>query len=309
MPRNQLTQVVITLQETVAIVNPEVGVMADLKTSMDHQVMLHQVATIPSLQTVPITVFRITRSKLTIWKELGLPNFCQEVVNGLNVHLLPNFKPMPNPIPFSIPEGPKSDCITKEVQDLLLDDAIEQVLPNCYSNRVFYSNVFTVPKPGTNLHRPVLYLKRLNTYINNQSFKMEGIKNLPSMVKQGYYMVKLDIQPREDATAVKTKKTSRRSVYDDEVYSTKLSVKCIVDTTDSIRCPVINAKEQRMSHNGVDVDSSGNNTTGNSSNSKSSSGSNGRSNNFNGSPSNVASGSNNTKSANGTNKCFQKNKK
>ncbi|EAL73827.1 hypothetical protein DDB_G0267180 [Dictyostelium discoideum AX4] len=57
------------------------------------------------------------------------------------------------------------------------------------------------------------------------------------------------------------------------------------------------------------VNSSGNNTTGNSSNSKSSSGSNGRSNNFNGSPSNVASGSNNTKSANGTNNRFQKNKK
>ncbi|KAM9974314.1 hypothetical protein ACTFIR_012835 [Dictyostelium discoideum] len=87
-----------------------------------------------------------------VWKELGLPNFCQEVVNGLKVHLLPNFKPMPNPIPFSIPEGPKSDCITKEVQDLLLDDAIEQVLPNRYSKRVFYSNVFTVPKPGTTLH-------------------------------------------------------------------------------------------------------------------------------------------------------------
>ncbi|KAM9957127.1 hypothetical protein ACTFIR_003864 [Dictyostelium discoideum] len=57
------------------------------------------------------------------------------------------------------------------------------------------------------------------------------------------------------------------------------------------------------------VNSSGNNTTGNSNNSKSSSGSNGRSNNFNGSPSNVASGSNNTKSANGTNNRFQKNKK
>ncbi|KAN0040689.1 hypothetical protein ACTA71_009027 [Dictyostelium dimigraforme] len=55
--------------------------------------------------------------------------------------------------------------------------------------------------------------------------------------------------------------------------------------------------------------SSGNNSTGNSSNSKSSSGSNGGSNNFNGSPSNVASGSNNTKSANGTNSRFQKNKK
>ncbi|KAN0045047.1 hypothetical protein ACTA71_006575 [Dictyostelium dimigraforme] len=74
----------------------------------------------------------------SVWKELGLPNFCQEVVNGLKIHLLPNFKPMLNPTPISIPEGPKSDCITKEVQDLLLDDAIEQVLPNRYSKLVFY---------------------------------------------------------------------------------------------------------------------------------------------------------------------------
>ncbi|KAM9955152.1 hypothetical protein ACTFIW_008816 [Dictyostelium discoideum] len=57
------------------------------------------------------------------------------------------------------------------------------------------------------------------------------------------------------------------------------------------------------------VNSIGNNTTGNSSNSKFNSGSNGRSNNFNGSPSNVASGSNNTKSTNGTNNLFQKNNK
>ncbi|KAM9996516.1 hypothetical protein ACTFIZ_002320 [Dictyostelium cf. discoideum] len=58
------------------------------------------------------------------------------------------------------------------------------------------------------------------------------------------------------------------------------------------------------------VNSSGNNTNGNSSNNcKSSSGTNGRSNNFNGSPSNVASGSNNTKSASGTNNRFLKNKK
>ncbi|KAM9975765.1 hypothetical protein ACTFIW_000041 [Dictyostelium discoideum] len=94
-----------------------------------------------------------------VWKKLGLPNFCQEVVNGLKIHLLPNFKPMTNPIPIpiSIPKGPKSDCITKEVQDLLLDEAIEQIVPNSYSKRVFYSNVFTVPKPGTTLHPPLIF--------------------------------------------------------------------------------------------------------------------------------------------------------
>ncbi|KAM9954830.1 hypothetical protein ACTFIW_000933 [Dictyostelium discoideum] len=71
-----------------------------------------------------------------VWKELGLPNFCQEVVNGLKVHLLRNFKPMPNPIPFSIPEGPKSDCNTKEVQDLLLENIliVGSTKEECLSN-------------------------------------------------------------------------------------------------------------------------------------------------------------------------------
>ncbi|KAM9972567.1 hypothetical protein ACTFIR_011934 [Dictyostelium discoideum] len=73
----------------------------------------------------------------TIKQQQGLPNFCQEVVNGLKLHLLHNFEPIPNTIPIPIPEGPKSDCITKEVQDLLLDDVIEQVLPNRYSKSFF----------------------------------------------------------------------------------------------------------------------------------------------------------------------------
>ncbi|KAM9954710.1 hypothetical protein ACTFIW_003310 [Dictyostelium discoideum] len=80
---------------------------------------------------------------------------------------------MPNPIPFSIPEGPKSDCITKEVQDLLLDDAIEQVLPNRYSNSIF--------KEFKHLHQ--------------QPFIQDGRnKESTIVVKQGYYMVKLDIK-------------------------------------------------------------------------------------------------------------------
>ncbi|KAM9975686.1 hypothetical protein ACTFIW_003635 [Dictyostelium discoideum] len=43
-------------------------------------------------------------------------------------------------------------AIVLAVNDLLLVFANEQVLPNHYSKRVFYSNVFTVPKPGTTLH-------------------------------------------------------------------------------------------------------------------------------------------------------------
>ncbi|KAN0022977.1 hypothetical protein ACTFIU_009060 [Dictyostelium citrinum] len=69
-----------------------------------------------------------------------------------------------NPTHISIPEGPKSECITKEVQDSLLDDAIEQLLPNQYLKLFFYSNLFTVPKPGTNLLRPVLQFEKVKYF-------------------------------------------------------------------------------------------------------------------------------------------------
>ncbi|KAM9955259.1 hypothetical protein ACTFIR_003971 [Dictyostelium discoideum] len=142
-------------------------VLVDQTSSMDDQVMLHQVATISSLKRVPTTIFRRTRSKLVllfhhkqVWKKLGLPNFCQEIVNGYRFH----------PLPISITNSPKSDCMTKEVQGSLLDGVIEQVLLN-RSKRIFTPKCLLL-ETGTTLHRPVLYLKRLKTYINNQSFKM-----------------------------------------------------------------------------------------------------------------------------------------
>ncbi|KAN0025787.1 hypothetical protein ACTFIU_000050 [Dictyostelium citrinum] len=75
-----------------------------------------------------------------VWKELGLPSFCQEVVGGLKIHVLPNFKSMHNPIPISIPEGPKSEFITKEVQDLLVDESILKtrfLLQRVYSTKTW----------------------------------------------------------------------------------------------------------------------------------------------------------------------------
>ncbi|KAM9985679.1 hypothetical protein ACTFIZ_012328 [Dictyostelium cf. discoideum] len=126
-----------------------------------------------------------TRSKLTSrWtsvppqtslERIGSSKLLSRGYKWIKGSSTPNFKPMPNPISISIPEGTKSDCITKEVQDLLADDAIEQVLPNRYSKSVFYSNVFKVPKPGTTLHRPVLDLKRnQESTINSQTRILHG---------------------------------------------------------------------------------------------------------------------------------------
>ncbi|KAM9957116.1 hypothetical protein ACTFIR_003853 [Dictyostelium discoideum] len=46
----------------------------------NYQVMLHQVSTIPSLQTVPTTVFRRTRSKLTSrWTSVPLQTSLERI--------------------------------------------------------------------------------------------------------------------------------------------------------------------------------------------------------------------------------------
>ncbi|KAM9954858.1 hypothetical protein ACTFIW_000961 [Dictyostelium discoideum] len=164
--QNELTLVVITLHETVVIVNPEVGVITDLISSMDHQVIFHQVATIPSLQTVPTTVFKRTRSKLTSRWTFVPPQTSLERIRSSKLlsssrkwikssstsKLLVDAKPNSD---FNS-RGPKLDYITKEVQNLLLDDIIQQVLPNRYSKCIFNSNAFTVPKPGTTLPLPRL---------------------------------------------------------------------------------------------------------------------------------------------------------
>ncbi|KAN0007185.1 hypothetical protein ACTFIU_005379 [Dictyostelium citrinum] len=75
-----------------------------------------------------------------------------------------------NPIPISIPEGStrlaSSRCQRSSTSKSILKTHA------------------TVPNSGTNLLRPVL------DFIE---FKMKGIKYLPSMVKQGYYMI-LDVK-------------------------------------------------------------------------------------------------------------------
>ncbi|KAN0045659.1 hypothetical protein ACTA71_006037 [Dictyostelium dimigraforme] len=97
-----------------------------------------------------------------VWKELGLPNFCQEVVNGLKIHLLPNFKPILNSTPISIPESQIG---------LHHKGSTRLVTGRCHR---------------TSTSKPLFKTRFLLQNGRN--------KNLPSMLKKGYYIVKLDIK-------------------------------------------------------------------------------------------------------------------
>ena len=77
--------------------------------------------------------------------------------------------------------------LDKEVQDLLEKNAIE-----LSSNWGFFSQLFTVPKKGGG-QRPIINLKRLNSFLDIKHFKMEGINTLRDILQERDWMGKLDL--------------------------------------------------------------------------------------------------------------------
>ena len=57
----------------------------------------------------------------------------------------------------------------------------------------FYSTLFIVPKKDGG-QRPVINLKQLNAFVQNHHFKMEGIHTLKSLLRQGDWLVKIDLK-------------------------------------------------------------------------------------------------------------------
>jgi hypothetical protein len=77
--------------------------------------------------------------------------------------------------------------LDKEVQDLLTKNAIE-----LSSDWGFFSQLFTVPKKGGG-QRPIINLKRLNSFLDVKHFKMEGINTLRDILQERDWMGKLDL--------------------------------------------------------------------------------------------------------------------
>ena len=81
--------------------------------------------------------------------------------------------------------------LDREVQDLLSKQAVR---PCPHRTDGFYSTLFAVPKKGGGW-RPVINLKSLNSYLVwTPHFKMETIQSLKDVLRQGDFMVKLDLK-------------------------------------------------------------------------------------------------------------------
>ena len=84
----------------------------------------------------------------------------------------------------------EKSLVDQEVQNLLMKGAIQEVH---LSQNHFLSNLFLVPKKSGG-HRPVINLKKLNTYIPYNHFKMESISLLKELLRKEDFMCKIDLK-------------------------------------------------------------------------------------------------------------------
>ena len=85
-----------------------------------------------------------------------------------------------------------SDSCPRRRDNSTVTEAIKKLLPP-FGTQGFFSDVFVVPKKDGGW-RPIINLKRLNSFLEIPHFKMESIKSLKDVVLPGDYMVKLDLQ-------------------------------------------------------------------------------------------------------------------
>ena len=101
----------------------------------------------------------------------------------------PPLSDQPLPMPSYSPSSIRGKALEKEFQDLLLKRAIEQA-PQTPG---FYSRLFVVQK-DSGAWRPIIDLSTLNTYIASQHFHMETPQSVLRSIRQGDWMISLDLQ-------------------------------------------------------------------------------------------------------------------
>jgi len=106
-----------------------------------------------------------------------------------------------HPVQFSLPP----DCAMSEEMSAVCDLEVEALLakkaifPISHPVDGFVSNMFAVKKKkekeaDPQLWRPIINLKRLNSFIVYEHFKMEGLDLVKFIIRRGDWMVKVDLK-------------------------------------------------------------------------------------------------------------------
>lgn len=112
-----------------------------------------------------------------------------ETITGYKIefHSMPHQVAWPHPFVSTA----QQEAVQAEIDKMALQGAIHPVSSNTEGG--FVSSIFLVDKKDGG-HRPVINLKNLNSFVNFQHFKMEGIHMLWDLLKKGDFMVKLDLK-------------------------------------------------------------------------------------------------------------------
>ena len=97
------------------------------------------------------------------------------------------------------------DCVMSDEMSIVCDQEVEALLLKksifkiSQPNDGFVSNMFAVKKKKENdsdpqLWRPIINLKRLNSFVFYEHFKMEGLDSVKFIVRKGDWMVKVDLK-------------------------------------------------------------------------------------------------------------------
>ena len=124
------------------------------------------------------------------WEVITKDQWVLQTVRGYNIefHTKPLQAHKPHPPKFN---QEQDQLMKQEVETLLTKGAIEEVESTPAES--FHSTLFLVPKRDGG-QRPVINLKALNAFIEAPHFKMEGIHTLKNLLKQGDWLVKVDLK-------------------------------------------------------------------------------------------------------------------
>ena len=111
---------------------------------------------------------------------------CQRIRNSFDLETFSEQNSRLNPRIFT-----RVSFIENRNRQIASKGAIEQV--DSPESGSFVSHLFTVPK-SNGQRRPVINLRQLNKHAYNTKFRMEGLGNIRSLLKQGDFLIKIDLQ-------------------------------------------------------------------------------------------------------------------
>ena len=123
------------------------------------------------------------------WRRITQDQWVSEAIWGYWIPFV--LEPHQDQLPRQLSLSREGEVLLNtEIQEML-EKGVIQNAPS--EGRGFVSNVFLVPKKDGG-QRPVINLKKLNKHVNTEHFKMERIHLLKDLLREGDWMMKVDLK-------------------------------------------------------------------------------------------------------------------